>query len=95
MDFRPTHTPSQSRTSTLTNGGLPISLTEFNTLPENEKYAVAVWLSNKGSNSFRRFSWSPDDETELLRVYEGDASFQAEVARIIESKTTVDPRRRR
>lgn len=76
------------------SNGLPISRVEFDAMPPGDRHKVAQYLHLGGNTLLWRPTWSHDDEKALWIVYNADEAFRDSVKSLVESKKSIDPRRR-
>lgn len=75
-------------------GTLPINRSEYDAMPEAERYNVAKYLHSDRHPAHWRTAWSEDDSDAMWPAYSTDHEFQSAVKALVESKQTTDPRKR-
>lgn len=73
---------------------LPKNEGEFQRMPEAKRYQVAKWLHSERSNAFWNSLWNERDAEALWEAYNRSTQLRDFVIREVESKMTIDPRRR-
>ncbi|KAF8324325.1 uncharacterized protein EI90DRAFT_3075863 [Cantharellus anzutake] len=82
--------PSQQRL----RSALPTTREDFDSMDEGPRYKVARWLTLNRPINARSPEWTPEAQATLWQLYINDKDFRTHVEVFVESKKTIDPRRR-
>lgn len=72
----------------------PLTIEDYNRLPAAEQYALARFLHSRGAMHLKPASVDDADAARWMIAYRQNTILQFSIKKLVESKKSVDPRKR-